>query len=192
MQARSTEKTCSSSSLPPIPAGLFSAPTTRNEITLIQRSVLDVAQRSRPARGRAHVTVQQRRGLACAILSLIRWAMTYCQVRGRAASLSPKSRPKIPLPAQSALCLPRNLLTTAHTVRKNAKVSQWQMRAIRWPRRRRNRLLSICLRFLTPGNAPPPGACLALLCTVLGPNSASLSHSLSLALRISLSSVPLI
>ena len=42
-------------------------------------------------------------------------------VRGRAASLSPKSRPKIPLPAQSALCLPRNLLTTAHTVRKMQK-----------------------------------------------------------------------
>ena len=100
---------------------LFSAPTTRNEITLIQRSVLDVAQRSRPARGRVHVTVQQRRGLAGATLSLIRWAMTYCQVRGRAASLSPKSRPKIPLPAQSALCLPRNLLTTAHTVRKMHK-----------------------------------------------------------------------
>ena len=100
---------------------LFSAPTTRNEITLIQRSVLDVAQRSRPARGRVHVTVQQRRGLAGATLSLIRWAMTYRQVRGRAASLSPKSRPKIPLPAQSALCLPRNLLTTAHTVRKMHK-----------------------------------------------------------------------
>ena len=48
-------------------------------------------------------------------------AMTYRQVRGRAASLSPKSRPKIPLPAQSALCLPRNLLTTAHTVRKMQK-----------------------------------------------------------------------
>ena len=47
--------------------------------------------------------------------------MTYRQVRGRAASLSPKSRPKIPLPAQSALCLPRNLLTTAHTVRKMHK-----------------------------------------------------------------------
>ena len=61
------------------------------------------------------------RGLACAILSLIRWAMKYRQVRGRAASLSPKSRPKIPLPAQSALCLPRNLLTTAHTVRKMHK-----------------------------------------------------------------------
>ena len=97
---------------------LFSAPTTRNEITLIQRSVLDVAQRSRPARGRVHVTVQQRRGLAGATLSLIRWAMTYRQVRGRAASLSPKSRPKIPLPAQSALCLPRNPLPAARTVRK--------------------------------------------------------------------------
>ena len=83
---------------------LFSAPTTRNEITLIQRSVLDVAQRSRPARGRVHVTV--------------RWAMTYCQVRGRAASLSPKSRPKIPLPALSALCLTRNPIPAARTVRK--------------------------------------------------------------------------
>ena len=50
------------------------------------------------------------------------------------------------------------------------------MRPIRWPRRRRNRLLSICLRFLTPGNAPSPGACLALLRTVLGPNSAGLWH----------------
>ena len=48
-------------------------------------------------------------------------ATTYRQVRGRAASLSPKSRPQIPLPAQSALCLPRNLLTTAHTVRKMQK-----------------------------------------------------------------------
>ena len=47
--------------------------------------------------------------------------MTYRQVRGRASSLSPKSRPKIPLPAQSALGLPRNLLTTAHTVRKMHK-----------------------------------------------------------------------
>ena len=61
----------------------------------------------------------------------------------------------------------------AHSA-QNAQVSQWQMRPIRWPRRRRNRLLCSCLRFLTPGNAPPPGACLALLCTVLGPNSAGL------------------
>ena len=97
---------------------LSSAPSTRNEITLIQRSSLDVAPCSRPARGRVHVTVQQRRGLAGATLSLIRWAMTYRQVRGRAASLSPKSRPKIPLPAQSALCLPRNPLPAARTVRK--------------------------------------------------------------------------
>ena len=29
--------------------------------------------------------------------------MTYCQVRGRAASLSPKNRPKIPLPAKQQL-----------------------------------------------------------------------------------------
>ena len=44
--------------------------------------------------------------------------MTYRQVRGRAASLSPKSRPKIPLSAQSALGLPRNPLPAACTVRK--------------------------------------------------------------------------
>ena len=73
---------------------------------------------SRPARGRVHVTVQQRRGVAGVTLSLKQWAMTYRQVRGRAASLSPKSRPKIPLPAQSALCLPRNPLPAARTVRK--------------------------------------------------------------------------
>ena len=74
---------------------------------------------SRPARGRVHVTVQQRRGVAGVTLSLKQWAMTYRQVRGRAASLSPKSRPKIPLPAQSALCLPRNPLPAARTVRKS-------------------------------------------------------------------------
>ena len=44
--------------------------------------------------------------------------MTYSQVRGRASSLSPKSRPKIPLSAQSALCLRRNPLPAARTVRK--------------------------------------------------------------------------
>ena len=46
------------------------------------------------------------------------WTMTYRRVRGRAAPLSPKSRPKIPLSAQSALCLPRNPLPAARTVRK--------------------------------------------------------------------------
>ena len=35
-------------------------------------------------------------------LSLIPWTMAYHQVRGRAASLSPKSRPKVHLPARSA------------------------------------------------------------------------------------------
>ena len=44
--------------------------------------------------------------------------MAYRQVRGRAASLSPKSRPKMHLPAQSALCLRRNPLPAACTVRK--------------------------------------------------------------------------
>ena len=42
-------------------------------------------------------------------LSLIQWAMAYRQLRGRAASLSPKSRPKVHLPAQSVLCLPEIL-----------------------------------------------------------------------------------
>ena len=51
-------------------------------------------------------------------LSLIPWTMAYHQVRGRAASLSPKSRPKVHLPAQSALCLRRNPLPAACTVRK--------------------------------------------------------------------------
>ena len=35
-------------------------------------------------------------------LSLMQWAMAYRQLRGRAASLSPKSRPKVHLPARSA------------------------------------------------------------------------------------------
>jgi hypothetical protein len=35
-------------------------------------------------------------------LSLMQWAMAYRQLRGRAASLSPKSRPKMHLPARSA------------------------------------------------------------------------------------------
>ena len=42
-------------------------------------------------------------------LSLIQWAMAYRQLRGRAASLSPKSRPKVHLPARSVLCLPEFL-----------------------------------------------------------------------------------
>ena len=42
-------------------------------------------------------------------LSLIQWAMAYRQLRGRAASLSPKSRPKVHLPARSVLCLPEIL-----------------------------------------------------------------------------------
>ena len=42
-------------------------------------------------------------------LSLIQWAMAYRQLRGRAPSLSPKSRPKVHLPAQSVLCLPEIL-----------------------------------------------------------------------------------
>ena len=38
---------------------------------------------------------------------------------------------------------------------QNAQVSQWRTRPIGWPSRRRNRLLWICLRFLTPAPYPP-------------------------------------
>ena len=44
--------------------------------------------------------------------------MAYRQVRGRAASLSPKSRPKVHLPAQSAPRLRRNPPTAARTAGK--------------------------------------------------------------------------
>ena len=41
--------------------------------------------------------------------SSVAWSMAHRQLRGRAASLSPKSRPKVHLPAQSVLCLPEIL-----------------------------------------------------------------------------------
>ena len=38
---------------------------------------------------------------------------------------------------------------------QNAQVCKWRTRPIQWPSRRRNRLLWICLRFLTPAPYPP-------------------------------------
>jgi len=54
-------------------------------------------------------------------LSLIQLAMTYRQAHGRAASLIPKNRPKVHLPAHSAPRLQRDPPPAARTVAQHAK-----------------------------------------------------------------------
>ena len=111
-----------------------------------------------------HVLPNCQEFVTCSV-SPIRLVMGYPQERGRAASVSEKTPPRVHARAQFPMPAAKSVPSGAHS-KQTARESERRTRHIAWPSRRRNRFLHGRLRFLTPPNAwllPPTGTACAWL-----------------------------